>query len=62
MSRPGESAVSAAERANGRKMGLIAAGGVLGALAATSCCIIPLVLFTLGIGGAWIGNLKALAP
>lgn len=41
---------------------LIAAGGVFGAIAASSCCILPLVLFSLGIGGAWIGNLTALAP
>jgi mercuric ion transport protein len=41
---------------------LIAAGGILGALAASSCCILPLVLFSLGISGAWIGNLTALAP
>ena len=39
-----------------------AAGGILGALAASSCCILPVVLFTLGISGAWIGNLTALAP
>jgi mercuric ion transport protein len=43
-------------------MGLVAAVGMLGALAATSCCIVPLALFALGIGGAWIGNLTALAP
>lgn len=42
--------------------GILATGGVLGALAASSCCIVPLALFTLGIGGAWIGNLTALAP
>jgi len=41
---------------------LAAAGGILGALAASACCILPLVLFTLGISGAWIGNLTALAP
>jgi mercuric ion transport protein len=41
---------------------LIVVGGILGALAASSCCIVPLVLFGLGIGGAWIGNLTALAP
>lgn len=40
----------------------IAAGGILGALAASSCCILPLVLFSLGISGAWIANLTALAP
>lgn len=41
---------------------LVAFGGIIGALAASSCCIVPLVLFSLGIGGAWIGNLTALAP
>ena len=39
-----------------------AAGGILGALAASSCCILPLALFMLGVSGAWIGNLTALAP
>ncbi len=42
--------------------GFVAAGGLFGALAASSCCIAPLVLFSLGAGGAWIGNLTALAP
>lgn len=41
---------------------VLAAGGVVGAIAAASCCILPLVLFGLGVGGAWIGNLTALAP
>jgi len=41
---------------------LLAAGGLLGALAASSCCIAPLVLFGLGVSGAWIGNLTRLAP
>ena len=41
---------------------MIAASGVLGALAATSCCIMPLALFGLGVSGAWIGNLTRLAP
>jgi mercuric ion transport protein len=40
----------------------IVAGGILGALAASSCCILPLVLFSLGISGAWIANFTALAP
>ena len=38
------------------------AGGLLGALGASSCCVLPLVLFTLGISGAWISILTALAP
>lgn len=41
---------------------LMAAGGLLGALAASSCCIFPLILFGLGVGGAWIGNFTQLAP
>jgi mercuric ion transport protein len=41
---------------------MIAAGGILGALAASSCCIVPLALFGLGVSGAWIGNLTRLAP
>jgi mercuric ion transport protein len=45
-----------------RTQKLLAAGGVLGALAASSCCILPLVLFGLGISGAWIGNLTQFAP
>lgn len=45
-----------------RKAGWIAAGGVLGAVAASTCCILPLVLFSLGISGAWIGQLTSLSP
>lgn len=41
---------------------LVAVGGILGALAASSCCIVPLLLFSVGISGAWIANLTALAP
>jgi mercuric ion transport protein len=41
---------------------LLAVGGLFGALAASSCCVLPLVLFSLGISGAWLGNLTALAP
>ena len=45
-----------------RGQNLMLAGGILGALAASSCCILPLVLFGLGVSGAWIGNLTRLAP
>ena len=37
------------------------AGGVAAILAST-CCLGPLVLVSLGISGAWIGNLTALEP
>src|SRR5262245_66218764 len=46
----------------GRGTTLMAAGGLLGALAASSCCILPVFLFSLGISGAWIGNFTQLAP
>ncbi len=39
-----------------------AAGGVVGASLASTCCIVPLVLVLLGVSGAWIGNLTALEP
>jgi len=38
------------------------AGVIIAALAASVCCIGPLVLLGLGIGGAWVGNLNALEP
>jgi mercuric ion transport protein len=47
---------------NRRRQSLIAAGGLVGALAASSCCILPLALFGLGVSGAWIGNFTRLAP
>jgi mercuric ion transport protein len=47
---------------SGRGQAWMAAGGLLGALAASSCCILLLVLFGLGISGAWIGNFTQLAP
>src|SRR5258708_34145548 len=41
---------------------LMATGGLLAALAAASCCVVPFALFLLGISGAWISNLTALEP
>nr|WP_281722296.1 mercuric transporter MerT family protein [Nitrosomonas nitrosa] len=45
-----------------RKKTLFAAGGVIGAILASTCCIAPLVLLTLGISGAWISRLTVLEP
>ncbi|MBU6474252.1 MAG: mercury transporter MerT [Alphaproteobacteria bacterium] len=45
-----------------RRASLVSIGGILAALGTASCCVIPFVLFTLGISGAWIGNLTALEP
>lgn len=37
-------------------------GGALAGAGASACCVGPLVLVSMGIGGAWIGNLTALEP
>lgn len=34
--------------------------GVLAAFGATACCFGPLLLITLGLGGAWVSSLRAL--
>jgi mercuric ion transport protein len=36
--------------------------GTLAAIGASLCCVAPLLLLALGIGGAWIGSLTALDP
>lgn len=41
---------------------MFAAGGIFGALLASSCCVVPVVFVVLGVSGAWIGNLTALEP
>ena len=45
-----------------RGLQALAVGGLLGALTASSCCILPVVLFSLGVSGAWIANFTQLAP
>ena len=42
--------------------GLLAAGGLVGGILASSCCVLPLAFVSLGISGAWIGQLTALSP
>ncbi|WP_395142606.1 mercuric ion transporter MerT [Schlegelella aquatica] len=38
------------------------AAGFVSAILASTCCLGPLVLITLGFSGAWISNLTALEP
>lgn len=40
----------------------VTGGAILGALLASSCCVLPLAFLLLGISGAWIANVSALAP
>lgn len=36
------------------------AAGAASALGASTCCVLPLVLVSMGLGGAWITQLRAL--
>lgn len=49
-------------RLNGTTDAMLSSGSLLTALATSSCCLIPFALFSLGVSGAWIGDLTALAP
>ncbi len=43
-----------------QKQAMIAS--VLAGIGASLCCVVPLVLLSLGLGGAWVANLTAFAP
>ncbi|MFY9314574.1 MAG: mercuric transporter MerT family protein [Burkholderiales bacterium] len=36
------------------------AAGAISAIGASACCVLPLVLVTAGIGGAWVAQLREL--
>ena len=36
------------------------AAGIVAALGASSCCVVPLLLVSAGLGGAWVAQLRAL--
>ncbi len=40
----------------------LAAGSLATGLLASSCCILPLALVSVGVGGSWVAQLTALAP
>lgn len=44
------------------KKRVFAGGSILGVLAVSLCCVLPLALFSLGLSGAWLGTLTALYP
>ena len=58
--RIGRTATGAGERSGAPA--LLSVGGILAAVGASSCCVIPFALFTLGVSGAWIADLTALEP
>lgn len=43
-----------------QKQAMIA--GVLAGIGASLCCVAPLVLLSLGLGGAWVANFTAFEP
>lgn len=45
-----------------RNQKLALTGSILAAIGASSCCIVPLLLFSLGVSGAWIGQMTKLEP
>ena len=54
--------IHSSQSASNNREKLFATGSVIGALVASSCCIVPLILVSLGISGTWIGSLTALEP
>ncbi len=62
MSAADELAGQPGRREHSARRGWFAAGGLLGAVLASACCVGPLLLLGVGISGAWIGNLTALEP
>lgn len=48
--------------AKGERSNWLATSALIGAGLASACCVVPLLLVTLGISGAWIANLTALEP
>lgn len=48
--------------ASARSAGAPLAGGLLAAFGASACCAGPLLLVTLGAGGAWAARLRVLEP
>jgi len=57
---PGEADATPQKPGTGRV--LLSFGGILAAIAAASCCVVPFALFAAGVSGAWIANLTALKP
>jgi len=59
---PTSSASGALEAQRNRTGSTALLAGGLAAILASTCCLGPLLLVTLGISGAWIGNLTRLEP
>ncbi len=45
-----------------KKINIPLVSGLVAGIAASLCCVGPLILLLLGFGGAWVSNLTALEP
>lgn len=61
-STPEQKKAVTTKTAKGERTNWLATGALIGAGLASACCVVPLLLVTLGISGAWIANLTALEP
>ena len=52
--------VAAAPSPNGTAPALLTLGGLVAAFGAASCCALPMLLSSLGLGGAWLFGLSLL--
>lgn len=43
-----------------KNSGWLGLAAILSAIGASACCVAPLLLLSLGIGGAWVSNLTAM--
>ncbi|MBB5518365.1 mercuric transporter MerT family protein [Amphiplicatus metriothermophilus] len=57
-----ETEIAKARAGDSKRGGWFASCGLAGALLASACCVVPLVLISLGVTGAWIGSLTAFEP
>ena len=59
---PDTNLLQSKEKAANRKGATALFAGGVAAILASTCCLGPLILVSLGISGAWIGNLTVLEP
>ncbi len=49
------------EEKTDKSLSWLGTGAILAAIGASACCVLPLLLLSLGIGGAWISTLTSMA-
>jgi len=56
-----QNASSVSRNAPGRGAALLTLGGLIAAFGLASCCALPLLLTTMGLGAAWLGGVALIA-